>query len=370
MNPKLAILCAAALAMASCGKGHKAAPVEETPEVDVASVVVDSITLSKTYPGTLQSQKQVDVVGRVNGTLLTQNYVDGDHVRKGQVLFTIEDTQYRDAVTQAKSALDNARSTLEYARKNYEATQKAYESDAVAQIQLLQTKNAYEQAQASVANCEAALQSAQTNLRYCTVTAPFDGTASKGQYTPGSYIGGAAAPVTLATIYDNDELYAVFYIEDNAFIRAFENHNNRDQIDYDKVPIEFSESLPHSYTGKLSYFSPEVDTSTGTLMLRLSVDSPYGELRDGMYCNIVLPYKFEPRAVMVLDAAISTSQTNKFLYTVDDQNRVVYTPIEVGEMANDSMRIVTSGLTGNEKYVTKALLKVRPGMEIKPIATK
>lgn len=338
-------------------------------DVDVAEVVVDSVLLSKSYPGTITARNSVDIVGRVNGYLTSQNFKNGDHVKKGQVLFTIEDTQYRDAVAQAEASLTNAQSAYEYAQKNYTALNKALESDAVSQMQVIEAKSAMEQAEASIKNAKAALQNARTNLSYCTVTAPFEGDMSKGTMSAGSYVAGAGSPVVLATIYDNSEFWANFYIEDAAYERSFLS-KDRHLIDFDHVPVGFSEELPHSYEGPLSYTAPSVDSSTGTLMLRIGLENPYGELRNGMYCTVDLPYKVLPKAVLIKDAAISTSQTNKYVYVVNDSNRVVYTPIEIGDLANDSMRIVTKGLTGGEKYVSKALLKVRPGMEVKPIMTK
>lgn len=362
-----ALAAAICLCFTSCHKSHKETDRDEPMPVDVAFVEVQPVLLSKTYPGTINSQKKVEVVARVNGTLLAQHYAGGDKVKKGQVLFTIEDTQYRDAVAQAQAALKNAESELDYNTKHYAAMAKALESDAVAQIQVLEAKSAVEQSEAAVKNARAALQTAETNLGYCTIRAPFDGEMTRGTLTPGSYVAGAGSPVTLGTIYDNQALFADFYIDDKAYERSLVNHNNRSEIDYDNVPISFSDSLPHSYAGKLAYMAPSVDVSTGTLLLRLTLDNPYGELRSGMYCNVKLPYKYEPAAVMVRDAAISTSQTNKFIYLVNDSNRVEYRTIEVGELANDSMRIVTSGVKGGEKYISKALLKVRPGMAVEPI---
>ncbi len=363
----ITVMAAVGMTAASCSKGGARADQSAPIEVNVARTVVDSVTLYRSYPGTISSKSAVDIVARVNGYLLKQHYEDGQDVKKGQLLFTIEDTQYRDAVKQAQATLDNARSSLAYAEKNYAAMQKALQSDAVAQIQVLEAQSNFEQAQAAVANAEAALQTAQTNLSYCTVKAPFDGTMSNGEFSASAYIGGAGTPVKLASLYDNEHFWAKFFIEDASFLRSQLDLNNRHLIDYDNVNVEFSEQLPHQYAGKLSYISPDVDISTGTLALRVSVDSPWGELRDGMYCTVNLPYKFEPQAIMINDAAISTSQTNKYVYVVNDSNKVVYTPIEIGDMANDSMRIVTSGLTGGERYVTKALLKVAPGMEVKPI---
>ncbi|MDE6693385.1 MAG: efflux RND transporter periplasmic adaptor subunit, partial [Muribaculaceae bacterium] len=310
------------------------------------------------------------IVGRVNGTLQSKSYTDGDKVKKGQVLFQIESTEYRDAVAQAEATLSTARSQYEYASKNYAAMTKALESDAVSQIEVLQAKNSMETARASVKNAEAALQTARTNLGYCTVRAPFDGTMSKSAFSLGTYISGAGSPVTLATIYDNSQLHANFSIDDAKYIRNIIEGTTEKLVDYERVPVKFTDQMPHQYTGKLNYVAPDVNTSTGTIQLRLVIDNPYGELVDGMYTTIDLPYQVDPHAILVKDAAITTSQTKKFLYVVNDSDKVEYVPIEVGEMANDSMRIVTSGLKGNEKYVTKALLKVRPGMKVDPKIVK
>lgn len=370
MKARYILIAAAATAvLASCSK-HKTASDQGIMPVDIAVAQVDSVLLSKTYPGTLSACNSVDIVGRVDGTLESINYTGGEHVRKGQLLFHIEDTRYRDAVQQAEGALANAQSQYEYNSKHYEALKKALESDAVAQIQVIQAKSALEQSQAAIKEAKAQLQNARTNLGYCNIVAPFDGTMTKSTLSPGAYVGGEMTPITLATIYDNSALWANFYIEDATFQKSFLNEDNRALIDYGNVPVEFGERLPHAYSGKLSYIAPGIDTGTGTLMLRVGLLNPYGELRDGMYCTVKLPYKVDLHAVLVKDAAISTSQTNKYVYVVNDSNKVVYQPIEIGDMANDSIRIVTDGLKGGDRYVTKALLKVRPGMEIKPVLTK
>lgn len=360
----------ACLALVAACKKQTTEETTEVPTIDVAQVVTDSVLLSKTFPGTLEAVSSVDIVGRVNGTLQSKSYTDGDKVKKGQVLFQIESTEYRDAVAQAEASLSTARSQYEYASKNYAAMTKALESDAVSQIEVLQAKNSMETAQASVKNAEAALQTARTNLGYCTVRAPFDGTMSKGAFSLGTYISGAASPVTLATIYDNSQLHANFSIDDAKYIKNIIEGTTEKLVDYERVPVKFTDQMSHQYTGKLNYVAPDVNTSTGTIQLRLVIDNPYGELVDGMYTTIDLPYQVDPHAMLVKDAAITTSQTKKFLYVVNDSDKVEYVPIEVGEMANDSMRIVTSGIKGNERYVTKALLKVRPGMKVDPKIVK
>ena len=151
--------------------------------------MVKDITLTKEYPGYLSSEKTVDLVARVNGTLQTIAYAPGSRVRKGQVLFVIEPTIYQDNVEQAEAELNTARANLEYAQNNYARMLEAVKSDAVSQIQVLQSKSNVATSQAAVSNAEAALNTARTNLGYCTVRAPFDGTVSRNQVDVGSYVG-------------------------------------------------------------------------------------------------------------------------------------------------------------------------------------
>ena len=244
--------------------------------------------------------------------------------------------------------------------------QKALQSDAVSQMEVKQALSALEQSEASIKNARAQLQSAQTNLGYCRVYAPFDGRMTAGVYSAGAYINGEASPVVLASIYADGKVDAHFSIEDASFIRSFTNLNNRHIINYDSIPINFEEQLPHKYYADLRYISPDVNTQTGTMALRARIDNRYGELRDGMYVTVSLPYKVEPKAVLVKDASISTDQLGKFVYVLNDSNKVVYTPVKVGDMVNDTMRVILSGVAGGTPYVTKAMLKVRTGMEVNP----
>lgn len=218
--------------LAGCGDKKEAARgTMPVPEISVASPVVKDITLTKEYPGYLSSEKTVDLVARVNGTLQTIAYAPGSRVRKGQVLFVIEPTIYQDNVEQAEAELNTARANLEYAQNNYARMLEAVKSDAVSQIQVLQSKSNVATSQAAVSNAEAALNTARTNLGYCTVRAPFDGTVSRNQVDVGSYVGGSLQPVTLATIYKDDLLYTYFNITDNQWLAMLMQQGTAQQKD-------------------------------------------------------------------------------------------------------------------------------------------
>lgn len=361
------ILAGLALSLAAC---HKKEEKSQGPEVvDVAMPTVDSVVLHKVLPGMIEASNSVDVVARVNGRLLSVNYNPGDYVRKGQVLFTIESTQYRDAVAQAQSSLSEAESNYAYYSKQYEAMKRALASDAVSQMDVNQAESNMKNAAASIQDAKARIESARTSLSYCTVTAPVSGHITDNIIDSGNVVSGEAAPVKLATIYDDTNMEAVFNIADVLYQQLIAPIGTDKKL-YRSVPLKFESELKHQYSADLYYTSPDVDKNTGTFILKGKIANPENELKDGMFVSVSLPYGTEPHAILVRDASIGTDQLGKYLYVVNDSDKVVYTPIETGELYQDTLRIVTKGLTPKSRYVTKALLTVRNGEKIKPRLVK
>lgn len=358
---------AAALLLAGGCKKKEAKPDMGIPQVEVTNPLVDSVTLHRTYPGYIRADASVDVVARVSGALLSQNYKSGDRVQKGQVLFVIESSKYRDAVQQAQAALSTAQSQYAYASKQYDAMKRALAADAVSEMEVIQAESSMNTAKAAIQNAQAALSTARENLSYCTVRAPRSGRCAISTVATGAFINGGVSPVVLATIYDDTAVKAVFDIEDAQYEAMMAGNQVTENKLLRAIPLNFQQPLPHDYTADLRYVSPNVATGTGTIQLQGSIPNSYGELKDGMFVSVSLPYGTEPRAILVRDASIGTDQLGKYVYLVNDSNKVVYTPIEVGELYRDSLRIVTSGLKPTDRYVTKALLTVRSGETVKPI---
>ena len=338
-----------------------------TLAISVAKPIVKDITLTKDYPGYLTTEKTVNLVARVNGTLRSVSYVPGGRVKKGQLLFVIEPTLYNDKVAQAEAELKTAQAQLEYARNNYSRMKEAVKSDAVSQIQVLQSESSVTEGVAAVSNAEAALSTARTNLGYCYVRAPFDGTISKSTVDVGSYVGGSLQPVTLATIYKDDQMYAYFNVADNQWLEMSMNNQQPTKDLPKKIMVQLGKEGTESYPATLDYLSPNVDLNTGTLMVRANFDNPQGVLKSGLYVSITLPYGEADHAILVKEASIGTDQLGKFLYAVNDSDIVHYRHIEIGQLINDTLRQVLGGLSPQQRYVTEALMKVRDGMKIKPI---
>lgn len=346
---------------------HKQEANEAVPEVAVSTVTTDSVVLTKTYPGRLEAASKADVVGEVSGRLLSRNFTPGSYVQKGQLLFTIERTKYRDAVDEAAASLASAKSRAAYYEQQEAAMRKALESNAVSRMEYNQAKSNLEDARAQIHSAQAQLSTARTMLAKCSVTAPVSGYISESTIDVGNYVNGEASPMTLATIYGNSDLKAVFSIEESQYQTMLGDLDTPvGKKLYSAIPLKFSQNLPHSYTADLSYQAPSVSGSTGSITLEVKVKNIDNELKDGMFVSVSLPYGVNPKAMLVRDASISTDQLGKFVYVVNDSDKVVYTPIEVGQLYHDTLRVVTKGLRPGQRYVRDALLTVRNGMQVKP----
>ncbi|MBC8594416.1 efflux RND transporter periplasmic adaptor subunit [Oscillospiraceae bacterium N12] len=342
------------------------------PEISVAKPIIKDIVLTQDYPGYLTAEQTVDLVARVNGTLQATSFSPGSKVKKGQLLFIIEPTIYKDNVTQAEAALKTAQAQLTYARNNYTRMREALKSDAVSRIQVLQAESAVAEETAAVSNAEAALNTARTNLGYCYIRAPFDGTVSRNTVDIGSYISAAIQPVTLATLYKDNKMYTYFNVADNQWLAMLMSNNLRTGVNNEmsqlpkNVTVKLGKDGSQTYPGTLDYLSPNVDINTGTLTIRANLENPDGLLKSGLYVSITLPYGEQKQALLVNSASIGTDQLGRYLYVVNDSDIVNYRHVTVGQLIEDTLQQITSGLSPQERYVTKALMKVRDGMKIHP----
>lgn len=369
LHSVLFIFCLTALSFStlSCHKEKKDDDESMVRPVEVEEAFTDSVVLYNTYPGYLLAEYYAEVVGLVNGRLMTMNYSSGQYVTKGQVLFTIDPTLYQDAYNRAEATLKSNESNLAYAKSHYEAVLRALEDNAVSKMEVLQAESDYRQAEASVNDSKAALHTAAVNLGYCTVTAPISGYTTNNALSIGNYITGADSPVKLAEIYDHTHLYADFQVEDASYEKMTAGQRKIDDVLYKNVPLKFQEQLSHDYTCDLTYIAPAVDRSTGTLHLQGKITNIDNELKAGMYVTVSLPYGENPKAILVKDASIATDQLGKYMYVVNDSNIIVKRRIDVGEIYQDSLRVINKGIERGDKYIAKALLTVRAGEKVRPL---
>ena len=364
----LSITTLSMMFLLSCDNGkEKKSQVASVPKVDVAKPYVMPIVLHKDYPGYLQASNIINVVGRVSGYVTKQNFSSGQYVNAGDLLYIIDPLVYENEVNQAKANLHSAEASLDYYENNYNRMLEASKSDAISPIDLIQAETNVRTAQANVESAKAALKTAEKTLSYCYIKAPISGNVSTSGASEGEYVDGSISPVLLTTIYNNDPMFAYFNIEDNQYLTMKVASKNWDSSLPKKVYINMQEDMFPQIEATPNYISPYVNLKTGTLMLRAVFDNKDTDLKSGMYCTVSLPYGEEDAAILIPDASSGTDQSGRYIYVVDNDNIVSYRHIEVGEIINDSLIHVTSGLSPDERFVTKALLKVRAGMKVEPI---
>lgn len=338
------------------------------PKIEVAKPMVKPIILHRDYPAYLLSNNIVDVVGRVNGYVEKQNFSSGQYIEEGELLYVIEPGFYENNVSQAAANLSSAEATLDYYENNYQRMLEASKSDAISQIDLIQAETNVRTAEANVRNAEAALKTAETTLSYCYIKAPISGFLTTSGAGEGEYVSGSDGnPFKLTTIYNNDPMYAYFNIEDNQYLMIKMKSSNWESSLPDKVYVNMQDGSFPPIEATPNYISPYVNLKTGTLTLRALFENSQYELKSGMYCTVSLPYGEEDKAILIPDASTGTDQLGRYIYIVDDNDIVYYRHIEVGEIIDDSLIHVKSGLSPDERFVTKALLKVRAGMKVEPI---
>lgn len=358
----------AVLVMTACHKDGGIKNIGTAQPVEVAIPDVRNVMLTREYPGYLDADATISVVGRANGAIIKRNFKEGGRVKRGDLLFVIEPTLYENAVTQAQAALQTAQAEYDYAVNSYERMKAAISREAVSQIELLQAKSKVESSKAAIDNARAALSTAKTKLGYCYVTAPAAGVVGLRKFSVGSYVSGEMSPVELCKLYKDDIMYAYFNISDAQWLKNVQRGGSN--IDQSNVSFTLGGGRYFTREAKIDYLAPDVNLTTGTLQVRAELSNKDGMLKPGSYISVVLPYEQVKNGVLVRDASIGTDQLGKYLYVVNDSNRVEYRRITVGTLIDDTLRLVTSGLEPDDRYVTKALLKVRNGMSVMPVMDK
>lgn len=364
----LSIMTLCLIYLCGCNNKGKKKTTSDIPKVSVARPYVMPIVLHKEYPGYLLSNNIVDVVGRVSGYVTLQNFSSGQYINEGDLLYIIEPTVYENEVKKAEANLKSAQASLDYYENNYQRMLEASKSNAISQIDLIQAETNVRTAKANVQTAEADLKTAQTTLSYCYIKAPITGFLTTSGAGEGEYVAGSdGSPFKLTTIYNNDPIYAYFNIEDNQYLMIKMSSKNWESALPKKVYVNMQEGRFPPIEATPNYISPFVNLKTGTLTLRALFENSQYDLKSGMYCTVSLPYGEDDNAILIPDASTGTDQLGRYIYVVDDNNIVSYRHIEVGEIINDSLIHVKSGLNPDERFVTKALLKVRSGMKVEPI---
>ncbi len=376
LSPRLRAVAALMSSVLAVGcNASKNAYVPPPPsKVVVAQPVQKPVTLYLELTGNTSPFKSVDLVARVQGFLTDIDYVDGAAAKRGDKLFGIERDTYQAQLDQAKATLASNQATLAYNQAEYQRQAQLGKQDFASQATVQEWKSKADQAAAEVMNAQAAIETAQINLDYTTVSAPFDGVVSRHLVDRGALVG-VGSPTRLASIIQLDPIYLYFTMSEPQILRIKESNAKAGiefrTTDLSSISVEIGlqgeDGFPHQ--GHMDYASPQVDASTGTLEVRAIFDNKDGKLLPGLFARVRTPVEKLDKAILVPDPAIGTSQEGRYLLVVGPDNVVQRRNVKTGDREGP-YRIVESGIDPGDWVVTEGVQRAIPGAKVDPQQTK
>lgn len=360
----LSLAALAAAAGAGLHHGLRIGPVTAaqaanmpTPAVDVevATVIAESITDWQSYSGRIEAVDHVDVRPQVPGTIVAVHFKDGATVRKGDPLFTIDPRPYQAEVDKADAQLAAAQARAVYTTTDAARADRLLSDNAIAKRDYDEKHNAAREADAAVKAAKAALESAQINLGYTRVTAPIAGRVSRAELTVGNIVtAGTSAPL-LTTLVSMSPVYASFNVDEQTYLQYL----GRDRDAAVPVFLGLANEDGFSRKGAVASVDNRLDTVSGTIRVRARFDNTDGALVPGLYARVKVGGGAPHPAVMVAEAAIGTDQARKFVLVIDHDHKVQYREVQLGAL-HDTLRVITSGLKPGEQIVVNGLQRARP----------
>ncbi len=350
----------AAAAAAAANAAPQAVPVS------VAAVLERPVTEWDEFSGRISAIDHVQIRPQVSGIIEEVHFADGQMVKKGDMLYTIDPRPFQAAFAHAQADLAAAQSKVALADTNLKRNQALIQAHAVAQSDLDATNDAYLEADASVKAAEAAVETAQLNLNYTAIAAPVTGRVSRAEITVGNLVeAGVNAPV-LTTVVSVSPVYVEFEMDEQAFLKyASTGAGGNTGIDKIQVAMGLANEQGFPHAGHLESIDNQLDTATGTIRVRAVFDNPDNVLTPGLYARVRVGTANETPAVLVDDRAIGTDQDKKYVMVVDPENHAQYRAVTLGPVVN-GLRIVRSGLQKGERIVVNGLQRVRPNALLNP----
>ena len=359
----------ASIAVMSCknrvvsGLPASAPPI---PIVTVATVVQKDVPIYEESVGTTVGFVNADILPKVSGYLLKQNYQDGSRVREGQLLFEIDPRQYQAALDQALGNLAQAQAQLKQHQLTLARYTKLFKAAVIPQQTFDDATQTTRANAAQVEADEAAVESAKLNLQWTKVYSPIDGVAGIARAQVGDLVGTSSL---LTTVSQVDPIKVLFPISEKLYLHFASQLNALGGANAKSAPsiqLILEDGSVYSYPGQLSALNRQVDVQTGTIMMQALFPNPENILRPGMYAKVRAQTEVQHNALLVPQTAVSSIQGQYEVAVVSADNKVTLRTVTPG-MKTGSLWVIDNGLKRGERVVTDGAQKVQDGMEVKPV---
>jgi RND family efflux transporter MFP subunit len=351
----------------ACGRQQAQEP--PPPKVTVAHPVERVLTDWDEYTARLEAVDSVEVRARVSGYLESVHFREGSIVKKGDLLFQIDPRPYEAQLRRAEGDREQAESRVNLAQKNLARVSFLVKSQAMSKEEAETRAALVRQAEAGVAAAQAAVDAAKLDVEFTRITAPVSGRVSRKMVTEGNLINGGVGTqgTLLTTIVSLDPLHVYFEANERDYLKYVRlaksgaRPSSRDAKNPVFVGTADEEGFPHQ--GYMDFVDNQIDRGTGTIQGRAIIPNPDGLLAPGLFVRLRLIGSGEYRALLIPDEAILSDQAQKFVWVVDDQNRVRYRQVKIGTL-HDGLRVVNEGLTPGDRVITHGVQRARPDIVV------
>lgn len=364
VRPLIAALAVAGLAaytLSGCEPAQsKAADTAAAggPPVTAAVVLEKQVAETQEFSGRLEAIDRVEIRSRVGGFITAVNFKPGGEVKKGDVLFVIDQRPYQAEADRAEAAAAQARAKADLAKVELTRSEKLLAEKAIAQREYDESASSFKELDAAARAAVASYETAKLNLSYTQVRSPIDGRASKAEITIGNLIDPSAI---LTSVVSNDRIYASFDGDEDTFLRVGTQSRAGEPVAV-KIGLANETGFPHE--GKLEFVDNRLDPATGSVRMRAVLDNTDHALVPGLFARVQLAGgKATQKAVLVAERAINTDQNYKFVFVVGTDGKAEYRRVTLGPEI-DGMRVVRDGLKAGEKVVVNGLQRVHPGAPV------
>ncbi len=362
LSAVIAALIAACSSQAAPGEGAGMPP---PPEVSVATVLSKPVRQWDDFTGRVAAIETVDLRPRVSGYVERVAYQEGQEVKKGDLLFVIDQRRYRAELARAQADLERARSEARLARSQDVRAQTLLDAKAISREEFDTRKAATAQGDAGVRAAEAAVASAQLDLQFTQVRSPIDGRAGRAMVTEGNLA--QADSTLLTTVVSQDPMYVYFESDEQSFLRYQELARKGERASTKnpvRVGLASEQGYPHE--GMVDFIDNQVDPNTGTIRARAVLPNPDRIFTPGLFARVQLEGSAEFKAMLIDDKAVLTDQDRKYVYVLGPKNVAVRKDVVLGRMIG-GLRVVEKGLAANDKVIVHGVQKVFfPGMPVAP----
>jgi membrane fusion protein, multidrug efflux system len=361
-----AVICVGAgILVSSFRTGPVAAAAPSGPPampVPVTAVTKKTIPVYLEYSARTESIREVSLQAKVAGYIQSQPIADGADVKEGELIYKIDERDYRAALDQAKAQAQRNLAALNYAKSNFNRGDELVKTGFLAKDNYDQRASTLGQSEASVAMDSASVRSAEINLAYTDIRAPFAGRLGRNRAPVGTLVGGSG--FTLNTLVQLDPLYVTFNPSERD-LGIIQTARNSGQV---VAKVSLPDDPTVGYSGELTFIDNGVDRTTGTITARATVPNPKFTLLPGQYVRVRLHVRDEPDALLVPQTALGSSQLGKYVYVVGADNKAEQKIVSLGAIDGESVAV--TGLAETDQVITGNLQKIGPGSPVMPLPPK